>query len=462
MENERRFPLILSSFWLKIIALVTMTFDHVGLVFYIEPFRYIGRLALPLFCLMIVEGVIHTHNFKKYALRLGVMASAISIIIILTEVVPLIKNNGGSMKDAGVIFIDLLLGAVAIFCLKQKKWYIKLLALLPLAYGITSYMVSCHDACGCNGEVLWFPYFLRTQYGWFGITLIVGFYFAHLLGRLFVKSFSAQSGTDPARILQNFGQTGCDQTDPLKAPLNGIRMGVFSFVIEHAFDTVDQGVQSSGHSEFLRHGPCEIRPDEGSGRDDRLFHDEFLDPGFGIDDVRIGSGFRPGSGGSGHADDPFEFPVREFLRSAVDAEKFLNIHTGLKTEIGGFGGIHDAASADGYDFLGLEFFNGFAHFADIVHRGFGRNALPVHGRHTAAAQFFNDSRQTAVPGSGTGSPAENERIGFMFFQHVSADSLMGSRTEKNHGVRIFVDHGLIPEFDFRKFHFFPFSIWDRR
>ena len=197
MENERRFPLILSSFWLKIIALVTMTFDHVGLVFYIEPFRYIGRLALPLFCLMIVEGVIHTHNFKKYALRLGVMASAISIIIILTEVVPLIKNNGGSMKDAGVIFIDLLLGAVAIFCLKQKKWYIKLLALLPLAYGITSYMVSCHDACGCNGEVLWFPYFLRTQYGWFGITLIVGFYFAHLLGRLFVKSFSAQSGTDP-------------------------------------------------------------------------------------------------------------------------------------------------------------------------------------------------------------------------------------------------------------------------
>ena len=197
MENERKFPLILNSFWLKIIALVTMTFDHVGLVFNIESFRYIGRLALPLFCLMIAEGVIHTRSFKKYALRLGIMASVISLIVVLTEVVPLIKNNGGSMKDAGVIFIDLLLGALAVYCLKQKKWYIKLLAILPLAYGITSYMVYCHDACGCQGEVLWFPYFLRTQYGWLGIALVIGFYFAHLLGRLFVKSFSAQSGTDP-------------------------------------------------------------------------------------------------------------------------------------------------------------------------------------------------------------------------------------------------------------------------
>ena len=197
MENERKFPLILSSFWLKIIALLTMTVDHVGLLFRIEPFRYIGRLALPLFCLMIAEGVIHTKSFKKYALRLGIMASVISLIIVLTDVVPLIRNSGGSMKDARVIFIDLLLGAVAVYCLKNKRWYIKLLALLPLAYGITSYIVTCHDACGCQGEVLWFPYFLRTQYGWFGIALVIGFYFATLLGRLFVKSFSAQSGTDP-------------------------------------------------------------------------------------------------------------------------------------------------------------------------------------------------------------------------------------------------------------------------
>ena len=197
MDNNRRFPLVLSSFWLKIIALLTMTFDHVGLTFNIEPLRYIGRLALPLFCFMIAEGVIHTRNFKKYALRLGIMAVAISIIIVLTEVIPLVKNNGGSMKDAGVIYLDLLLGAVAVFCLIQKKWYIKLLAILPVAYGVVSYIASCHDMCGCQGEILWWPYFIRTQYGWFGIALIIGFYFAHILGSWFIKIFSVQSGTDP-------------------------------------------------------------------------------------------------------------------------------------------------------------------------------------------------------------------------------------------------------------------------
>jgi len=197
MENSRKFPLILSGFWLKVIALLTMAIDHIGLIFYVEPLRYIGRLSLPLFCFMIVEGVIHTKNFKKYILRLGIMAVAISGIIVLTETVPFIKNNGGSMKDAGVIFIDLLLGALAVFLIKQKKWYIKLLALLPLAYGVTSYIVTCHDMCGCQGEVLWFPYFLRTQYGWYGIALIIGFYFAHLLGEWFVRNYSVRSGTDP-------------------------------------------------------------------------------------------------------------------------------------------------------------------------------------------------------------------------------------------------------------------------
>ena len=112
MDNTRKFPLILSSFWLKVIALVTMAIDHVGysLVDYgfmpdgAEIFRIIGRIALPLFCFMIAEGAMRTKSFGKYALRLGIMAAAISSALIVAECFPQFP----SMRDQGVIFLDLL------------------------------------------------------------------------------------------------------------------------------------------------------------------------------------------------------------------------------------------------------------------------------------------------------------------------------------------------------------------
>ena len=197
MEDNRRFPFILNNFWIKIIALLTMTVDHIGVMFNnLVPCRYIGRLALPLFCFMITEGVMHTKNIRKYALRLGIMASIISIVLIGTETIPFFRDNVPTLRYEGVIFIDLLLGALAVYCLMNKRWYIKLLAILPLAYGIASYFAMSFDECGCYGEVLWFPYFMRTQYGWLGIALIIGFYLAHLLTKLFFKAQSNISGID--------------------------------------------------------------------------------------------------------------------------------------------------------------------------------------------------------------------------------------------------------------------------
>ena len=200
MDKERRFPLILSSFWLKVIALLTMTIDHVGYMmqgFDIQPigdiFRVIGRIALPLFCFMIAEGVLHTKNFKRYALRLGIMASVVSVIIIGSHEIPFFRNNGLSMRDEGVIFIDLLLGAVTVYLLRQKKWYIKILAILPLAFGVVSYIACIYESCGCYGEVLWLPYFMRGQYSWYSILLIIGFYFAHYLSQVFIKFASSIS-----------------------------------------------------------------------------------------------------------------------------------------------------------------------------------------------------------------------------------------------------------------------------
>ena len=201
MDKERRFPTVLSSFWLKVIALLTMTIDHVGFLMQgLEmfpklalAFRFIGRIALPLFCFMITEGAIHTKSFKKYALRLGIMASVVSLIIVGSNEITFFRNSGLSMRDEGIIFIDLLLGAVSVYLLRQNKWYIKILALLPLAFGIASFIACEFEWCGCHGVIWWVPYFIRPQYGWYGILLIIVFYLAHQLAQLFIKLASQMS-----------------------------------------------------------------------------------------------------------------------------------------------------------------------------------------------------------------------------------------------------------------------------
>lgn len=62
----------LSGNQLKIIALVAMTFDHVGLQLFPGHtfFRFIGRLAFPIFAYMIAEGASYTKNRAKYFLQM--------------------------------------------------------------------------------------------------------------------------------------------------------------------------------------------------------------------------------------------------------------------------------------------------------------------------------------------------------------------------------------------------------
>ena len=67
---------VLDGTMLKIIAMISMVFDHAGDIFFpgvLWP-RMIGRLAMPLFSFCIAEGYIHTHDRKKYLLRIGLFA----------------------------------------------------------------------------------------------------------------------------------------------------------------------------------------------------------------------------------------------------------------------------------------------------------------------------------------------------------------------------------------------------
>ena len=186
----------ISSFFIKIFALLFMTMDHVGLYLRMqyydsgslmqlsEVFRCFGRLALPLFAFMIVEGVLHTKNIRKYFLRLGIMASFISIVFMVLEYSSAFTEFS-SLLRAGNIFIDLLLVAVMVYCLKHPKWYIKLITLLPIAFSALSFVVK-----GVETEqhiyIHWFPCFLTMQYDIFTILLGLAFYASYLLADLYI------------------------------------------------------------------------------------------------------------------------------------------------------------------------------------------------------------------------------------------------------------------------------------
>ena len=119
----------LSGSTLKIIALVTMFIDHIGAVIVQRtmwmpgfehdfwrslywPLRYIGRLAFPIFCFLLVEGFVHTSNVKKYLSRL--------IIFALVSEIPFNLGISGKLLsfDYQNVFWELVLGILAMICLK--------------------------------------------------------------------------------------------------------------------------------------------------------------------------------------------------------------------------------------------------------------------------------------------------------------------------------------------------------
>ena len=182
-----------------------MTLDHVGLLIRTTSYqmdainasnvlRGFGRLALPLFVFMIVEGVIHTKNIKKYFLRLGIMAIFISIILLVVAYADF-GFDTSSIAGAGNIFLDLLLVAVTVYLLKQDKIYLKFLAILPLGIGVASFVVKCFE-WETGAIVHWYPTWLYLQYDWVSILLGIAFYFSYKLGDLYISFIKDKTGDE--------------------------------------------------------------------------------------------------------------------------------------------------------------------------------------------------------------------------------------------------------------------------
>lgn len=77
----------LSNNQLKIIAMLTMLVDHIGVILYpdIDALRYIGRIAMPIFAFMIAEGVTHTKDRIRYLLMIFALGIGCQIAYLVAE-----------------------------------------------------------------------------------------------------------------------------------------------------------------------------------------------------------------------------------------------------------------------------------------------------------------------------------------------------------------------------------------
>lgn len=118
---------------LKIIGIITMLIDHVAVYFSYKltpeiyfVCRVIGRIAMPLFVFILVQGYIHTSNLKKYILRLGGLAIVTQLLlIILTYInknyfINYMNNLGGILN----ILFSFVLSLILLKSLDTNKKFI--------------------------------------------------------------------------------------------------------------------------------------------------------------------------------------------------------------------------------------------------------------------------------------------------------------------------------------------------
>lgn len=130
----------MTSFKLKMIAIISMLIDHIGVIIFPEVIglRVIGRIAFPIFSFLITEGYRWTSDLRKYFFRLFIFS--------LVSQYPFWIAFG---FDSGLnIFFTLTIGLLAIYL--SEKYDNEGLVLLLAAVAE----------------------FIRSDYGFFGVLLI--------------------------------------------------------------------------------------------------------------------------------------------------------------------------------------------------------------------------------------------------------------------------------------------------
>lgn len=118
----------MTGFQLKLLAMLAMTADHIGAVFFpeIPLLRWIGRLAMPVLCFFIGEGLCHTRSPRRYLLRLTGFA-------LLSELPFDLAFYGGIEWGHQNAYFTLALGLLALWAIQSRGmegWLLALTAAL--------------------------------------------------------------------------------------------------------------------------------------------------------------------------------------------------------------------------------------------------------------------------------------------------------------------------------------------
>lgn len=144
----------MNVFHLKLIALTTMIIDHIGAVFFedILLFRYIGRLAFPIYAFLISEGCKKTKNFEKYLYRLLLFSLLSEVFYDL-----IFYDRINFFSNTNTIF-TLFFASLIIYIIKTKKEY-------NILQNLSIVLILCITEL------------IQTDYGLWGIALVLIFYF---------------------------------------------------------------------------------------------------------------------------------------------------------------------------------------------------------------------------------------------------------------------------------------------
>lgn len=164
---------VLSGSWLKVIAMSSMLIDHTAklLLRHNEAFREtlfvvgryaidryyllqcVGRWAFPLFCFLLVEGFLHTHDRKKYGRSLLLFA-------LLSEIPWNLTHGGHLYGPTQNVLFTLLLGYLALVAV--ERW--------------EQGMMTAGRMAVCVFSLIAAGILLKTDYGFCGVSFILMLY----------------------------------------------------------------------------------------------------------------------------------------------------------------------------------------------------------------------------------------------------------------------------------------------